>query len=108
MAIFNSIVDDAGPTTLFTASTGTEAAITTILFCNTDLSTDITLDVFVVPYGSVADYTNQIIKAVTIPATETFIMDSEKLILGSQDSIQAQVTAGGGNTLCATVSVVQL
>jgi hypothetical protein len=104
MAITTKLVTQPAAVSLFTASTGTEHAVTTIMFCNTNAVTDAYLDVWVVPFGGVPnDTTNQILKSVFIPATETFVMESEKLILGSQDSIWAQSQPSGTNNLISSL-----
>lgn len=93
MAIQNTLVESASITNIFSASTATEYALTTMIFCNTDLSITASLSLWAVPYGSVpGGAINRIVNNVVIPPTETFIMDSEKLILGDRDEIWAQVT----------------
>jgi hypothetical protein len=108
MAITTKLITQPAAASLFTASTGTEYAITTMIFCNTNVATDAYLDVWVVPFGGVPnDTVNQILKSVFIPASETFVMENEKLILGSQDSIWAQTQpVGTNNIVSALVSSV--
>lgn len=108
MAIKNTLVSSPSATNLFTATTGTEYAITTMIFCNTSPSTDAYLDVWVVPFGEVAGAAaNQVLKSVFIPKTETFVMDSEKFILGGQDAIWAQAQPPeASNLINALVSSV--
>lgn len=108
MAITNSLIDSAGPTPIFTANTGTDFAVTCILFCNTDLANDALIDVWAVPNGQVPTIANQIMAKVPIPPTETFVMDTEKLILSSQDAIYAQSNIPASFKVCGTVSVVEI
>ena len=92
-------------TTLFTASTGTEQAVTTMFFCNTSPTTPTTVDIFVTPATVPVSASNQVIKSLSLPATETFVFDAEKLILESGDSINA--LAGVPSIVVATISSVQ-
>jgi hypothetical protein len=92
MSIQNSSLANPTTTNIFTASTGTDYAITTVIFCNTSVLDDAFLDLWVVPNNSVAGIPqNQILKSVKIPKTETFVMDSEKFILSDGDSMWGQV-----------------
>lgn len=108
MAITNSLIDSAGPTAIFTANTGTDFAITCILFCNTDTVNNAEIDVWAVPSGQVPTIANQVMAKVPIPPTETFVMDTEKLILSSQDAIYAQSNILTSFKVCGTVSVVEI
>lgn len=63
-----------------------ETGITTLLICNHSAS-DAVVNVFVVPDGDTAGNANQILKNLTIIASDTFVMDMEKLILSGGDSI---------------------
>lgn len=109
MAINNSLIQNASPTRIFFASTGTEFAITTIIFCNTNVAYDADVNVYVVPNGQVPATTNLVLNNITIPRTETFVMDTEKLILGSGDAVWAQASPPVADLIvCATVSSVQI
>ena len=110
MSIKNTLVESAGTTNIFTASTSTEYAVTTIIFCNTDEQESASLNLWAVPYGSVAGGAiNQLLNNVVIPPTETFVMDSEKLILGDRDALWAQVTEPAANLrINACVSYVTI
>jgi hypothetical protein len=92
-------------TTLFTASTGTEQAVTTMFFCNTSPTTFASVDLFVTPNGRAISTSNQIISSLSLPATETFVFDAEKLILQGGDSINAKASVE--NIVVATISSVQ-
>ena len=110
MAIQNTLVGNASATRVFIASTGTECAITTMIFCNTGLIEDATMDLWIVPYGQVpGSPINQILNKVPIPHTETFVMDSEKLIMGSGDAVWAKVAEGAADqAINACVSYVNI
>lgn len=97
--ISNAVIDSGTTTQVFLANG--QHALTTIIFCNTSVS-DTTLDVYVVPFGSNATPSTQIMKAVSIPAGETFVLDTERLILENGDAIYAQTSVN--QVVTATVS----
>ena len=113
MAITNNFID-ATFTTLYT-STG-DTAITSMIFCNyadTDnivgagnvlTDADTFLDLHVVPNGGSASDENKILHQLKIPGGETFIMDTERLVLENGDTIVAQTTSPA--TISATISSV--
>jgi hypothetical protein len=98
--ITNTVVASTTTTRVFLASG--QQAITTMIFCNTSASSDSTLNVYVVPFGSNATPSTQIMKTVPVPAGETFVLDSERLILETGDAIYAQASVN--NIITATVS----
>ena len=77
---------------VFTAST--DVATTVIYFCNTSGSS-VSLDICLVPSGGTAGTSNQIVKSYTVAAGNTYIMDAEKILLQTGDTIQAQGNATG-------------
>ena len=101
MAIANAQLIATDKTEVF-VSTG-ENAVTCLIFCNTS-STDDEVTVWVVPSTQPAGNANMIVNTVSIPAGETFSIDTERFILGDSDSIQAQATQD--NLITATVSYV--
>ena len=76
---------DTNPTNVF-VSAG-ENGITTLMICNHTISTDAVVDVWVVPNGGTRGNANQILKSLTISASDTFVMDMEKLVLGDGDTV---------------------
>lgn len=76
---------DTNPTDVF-VSVG-ENGITTLMICNHTTSSDAVVDAWVIPSGGTRGNANQILKSLTISATDTFVMDMEKLILSNGDSI---------------------
>ena len=105
MAISNSYIN-ATITTVYTSS-GTNA-ITSMIFCNYADSTltdaDTYLDLHIVPNGGTYNDQNKILHQLRIPAGETFIMDSERLVLESGDTVQAQTTSPA--TVSVTISTI--
>lgn len=81
----------------------TNSAIVTIHLCNYSGSTQ-TVNIFVVPGGTIANTTNMIYSNLQIAPTNTYIINSEKFILSIGDSIRANCNAAG--TVSATVSYI--
>jgi len=73
-------------TTIYTSSNNT--IVTSIIFCNT-INSPVTLTVYVVPDGGSVDDTSTIIKLLTIPARDTYIFDTTRLLLSNDDSVRA-------------------
>ena len=105
MAIANATILDTVPgtteTILYTAAAN--VGITVIYLCNTDTVTR-TVDIHVKPLGEALALENQIYSAISIPAGDTFIIDTEKLILESTDEITAVV--GEADTTTAVVATL--
>jgi hypothetical protein len=102
MAIKNVKISSTTTTQIFVAPN--QNAVTTMIFCNTSNDRDATLDVFAVPYGSNPSASTQIMNNVVIPATETFVLDTERLILELDDAIYAQ--ASEDQIITATISTL--
>lgn len=102
--ITNSKISNTTTTQVFLASG--QQAITTMIFCNVASTSTAYLDVFVVPHGQNPGGTdpNQIMSQVEIPAAETFVLDTERLILEDLDAIYAQTSVA--NSIVCTVSSV--
>ena len=110
MSIQNTMLG-TNPTTIFVSTanlksigpTGT-SAVTTIHFCNTTLNL-VTFDVYVVPSstGTVGNDT-MIYNTIQLAPEDTYILDTEKLMLDSGDQIIA--TASIFNAVTATVCFI--
>jgi hypothetical protein len=100
MAIAQQSIDTSA-TTVYDSS-GTNA-ITAIYFMN-DHSSSVTVQVHVVLDGDSADSTNKIIKDLIISAGDTYVIDTERLVLGDSDTIQA--SASVSNVVHATLSYI--
>jgi hypothetical protein len=84
MALTNTTLD-VTPTALFT-STGTNAVIVMYL-CNTNNSTPAQFSLYAVPAGAQADMTTVIYSEVSLTSGDTYVLDTERLLLDSGDSI---------------------
>jgi hypothetical protein len=106
MAIKSTQITTAGnpPTQVF-LSAG-QNAITTMILCNTSTTVSANVDIYVVSAvsGLAVGPQTQIMTAVPIPPTESFVMDTEKFILEDNDSISVRSSAAGAITV--TVSTV--
>lgn len=98
--ITNSIISNLQATQVFLASG--EQAITTVFFCNQSDTVDCLVDVYLVPVGQTPGMESLVMKKLPLVANETFVFDTEKLVLSAGDSIYAQTSQP--NTAVATVS----
>lgn len=106
MAITSKQITVAGnPPTQVYQSSG-QNAITTMIICNTSTVVNTLVDIYVVSAisGFAVGPQTQIINQVAVPATESFVMDTEKFILEDQDSISVRSSAAGAITV--TISTV--
>ena len=92
-----------------------QSAITTMIFCNVlnpdttppidETTNSVSITVYLVKAGgSPAALTNAIIKDMTIPGGETVFFDTERIVLGPGDSIQA--SASQNSAVVCTLSVL--
>ena len=95
----------------------TQSAITTMIFCNTgtpnpadETENAATVNIYIVKDGQTADpLVNAVVQNLVIPAGDTLFFDTERLVLASGDSVEADVTWGttsGTHNVIATVSVL--
>ena len=102
MTITNTSIASTTTSRLFLSSG--QNAITTMIFCNITTGTAATMNLYIVPNGSNASPNTQVLNAISIPATETFMFDTEKIILENGDAIYAQ--ASSSTTITATLSSI--
>jgi len=105
MAIHNTVLVDSGQDAAnVLASTGASGvAVTTMYFCNTNTAaTAFTLHL--VPSGFTANANNIIYKHKVITSGDTYIVDWEKLVLETGDTLRAN--ANVGNSIVASVSTI--
>jgi hypothetical protein len=105
MAIANAVVPASNGTLYTSTVSGTQLgnAITAIMICNTTGSSA-NLTLYAVPSGSSAVNATMIVNALPIPGGETVSLDQEKLVLGSNDTIQGFSSAA--TTLTFTISTL--
>ena len=101
MTILNTTLTNSTASNIY-ASSGT-SAITTIHLCNFSANTQ-TVNVYIVPGGSIASSNNIIYSNVTVTAYNTYIVYAEKFILANGDSIRANCSNSGA--VAVTVSSI--
>jgi hypothetical protein len=105
MAINNAQLSTGSPIE-FTVTAGQSWAFTTIMVCNKGVSAA-TFSLYAVLNGdAVSDIKNKIVNTANIDAGDTFIMDSEKLILEAGDKLSFQQIGGTNGDLLVTVSYI--
>ena len=82
------------------ASTG-NSVVVTAFFCNTD-SSAVQFNLYAVPSAGTAGTSNQILKNVVVNAGDTYIMNTERLVLSNSETLQAN--ANVNSVLISTVS----
>jgi hypothetical protein len=102
MAVSNTVLTTS-PSAVYTSSGNT--VVTLLYFCNTSGGTR-TVNVYVVPSGGSATSSTQIYKNVSITASDTLIIDSEKIILENGDKIFAD--ADSNSSVTTTVGYIAL
>ena len=102
MAISQATVGTSA-TTLFT-SVGNNA--TTAMFFMNDNGSTRQLTVFIVKSGGTAGATNTITKAIDVTGGNTYVINTEKIVLANGDTIQA--LASHAASIHATVSSVSI
>ena len=93
---------------LFT-SVGTNA-ITVIYICNAG-STSVQFNLFAVPSGNVASMNNVIYAGVALTTNDTYVIDTEKIILDNGDAIHANLVVPAMTNavkVIATVSTIEV
>ena len=108
MAIINSIVTTAGGSAAANiyASVG-NTAVTTIYLCNA-LNSAVTVNLFCVAGGAnVANPSRNLLYSnLQIAPNDTYIIDSERLLLGQGDHLRANVSIA--NAVQATISYTSI
>lgn len=91
MAIARATAPLTTPSAVYTSSGTT--AITAMYLCNYSGGT-VNVSVYVVPSAGTAGNTNIIYQNITISAGDTYVIDTERLILDNGETIQASADAG--------------
>ena len=111
MAITQTRIDGSAEqlgTAVFTATADT--AVTTIHLCNISSAADATVNVYLLPSDgstTVPTENNKIYNQLTVQATDTYIIDTEKLILANGDKIFIELPDSSGQII-ATISTIGL
>ena len=111
MAITQTRIDGSAEqlgTAVFPATADT--AVTTIHLCNISSAADATVNVYLLPSDgstTVPTENNKLYNELTIQATDTYVIDTEKLILANGDKIFIELPDSSGQII-ATVSTIGL
>ena len=111
MAITQTRIDGSAEqlgTAVFTATADT--AVTTIHLCNISSAADATVNVYLLPSDgstTVPTENNKLYNQLTVQATDTYIIDTEKLILANGDKIFIELPDSSGQII-ATISTIGL
>ena len=111
MAITQTRIDGSAEhlgTAVFTATADT--AVTTIHLCNISSAADASVNIYLLPSDgstTVPTENNKIYNQLTIQATDTYIIDTEKLILANGDKIFIELPDSSGQII-ATISTIGL
>jgi hypothetical protein len=102
MAITNSLLTTGSAANVYVSSGA--SAITAMYLCNID-STARTFDIYVCPSGTIiTPASTRIYSTVNLQAGDTYVVDSEKLILSSGDMIKANTS--GTSAISMTISYI--
>ena len=109
MAISNTSVTTSGANIFLCPGTAgideREYAVTCVIFCNYSAQA-VTVNVYAIPLGGSVSSATQIIKSLSIPASETFTFDTEKFVLSTGDRLHA--VASANSSITATVSSMRV
>jgi len=92
-------------TDLLVVPPDTEMAISTIFFCNTSETQYDDFWIYGVPTGETAGDDNVILLKVRVDPTDTFTMDTERIILGAGDKLQAKSVYGTINSIVSAAVI---
>jgi hypothetical protein len=92
-------------TDLLIVPSDTEMAISTIFFCNTSETQYDDFWIYGVPTGETAGDENVILLKVRVDPTDTFTMDTERIILSAGDKLQAKSVYGTINSVVSAAVI---
>ena len=111
MAITQTRIDGSAEhlaNAVFTATADT--AVTTIHLCNISSAADASINIYLLPSDgstTVPTENNKMYNQLTIQATDTYVIDTEKLILANGDKIFIELPDSSGQII-ATISTIGL
>ena len=111
MAITQTRIDGSAEhlaNAVFTATADT--AVTTIHLCNISSAADASINIYLLPSDgstTVPTENNKLYNQLTVQATDTYIIDTEKLIFANGDKIFIELPDSSGQII-ATISTIGL
>lgn len=109
MAIRQKLINSALGANDFVFEATADTAVTTIHLCNVTVS-DATVNIYLLPEdGSTTtpSENNKLYNSLTITGTDTYVIDTEKLILTTGDKLYIETPDSAGSVI-ATVSTIGL
>ena len=109
MAITQKTIDSDIQAQEYVFKATADTAVTSIHLCNIT-SADATVNIYLLPDdGSTAGATenNKIYNTLTIPGTDTYVIDTEKMIMSAGDKLFIELV-GSSSQVVATVSTIGL
>jgi hypothetical protein len=103
MAIYSSLIDSTALP--ISPSLASSAAITVMMFCNLNTTTEY-VDIHVVAAADSPSDTNKVVNQLPIDPNDTFTFSTERLVLDSGDRIYASTTTP--TQVSVTVSYVTI
>lgn len=93
MAVANAQITSGSGLDILTVPAGKNYAITSIILCSTETPDptgdfDAYFSIHVRVNGAVANDSNKIVSSAELPASDTFTLDSEKMVLSAGDIIR--------------------
>lgn len=93
MAVANAQITTGSSLDILTVPAGKNYAITSIILCNTETpdptgDNDVYFSIYVRVNGAVANNSNKIVSTAELPGSDTFTLDSEKMVLSAGDMIR--------------------
>ena len=111
MAITQTRIDGSAEHLAYAVFTATaDTAVTTIHLCNISSAADASVNIYLLPSDgstTVPTENNKLYNQLTIQATDTYIIDTEKLILANGDKIFIELPDSSGQII-ATISTIGL
>jgi hypothetical protein len=104
MAIVSNVITTSG--NIVHLSSGS-TAVTVLYLCNRG-TTAAEVNIHVVSNGSLASGNNVVYNALALKGQDTYVIDTEKILLGDGDSIRASTNAGGNGNIVATCSFTSI
>lgn len=100
MSIISTTIDKDTPTVIYTSSG--QSVVSVIYLCNIGAAQS--FDLHLIPSGGSAQETNLVYSTVPITDSDTYVIDTEKLILGNGDKIAAK--ASSFNYVASTSGII--
>ena len=105
MAIKSTLIHDAFTAIFTSPMSGDSSAVTAVYLCNIGAG-PVTVNIHAVPFGDTVSSANIIYYNLEITSEDTYVIDSERLILNASDSIVA--IASEDEKIVATVSYLEI